>query len=251
MKLRPMFKNKVVLWLCFVLFAQLASAQTNEKYNEIAGAYLGHALSNASREITKPVGEHSRKLWRSCISRYRKEKCSTNTMNDMIRSSLAANENFRPEYSQLHADLQIIFADEYVVKFKKSELDKTYLEAFRDSADPDCAVYYRVKQSVVSDRIILISVDAPANKQRMCLAIQFFQGLGLTFERNNSSFANLWSEGANPLSKQPENQFNQLVEGLSIFTLIHMCPDIHAGMKRDQVTDVLRSPNCWQGLYLK
>jgi hypothetical protein len=73
-------------------------------------------------------------------------------------------------------------------------------------------------------------------------------GLSLEHQR---SFSKLWNEGPDALSTKTESEFEQLVSGFKLFAHIHMCDEIIAGMIKDEAAAALRTPRCWQGLYVK
>jgi hypothetical protein len=238
------------LLICFLLLSQAVSAQSLEKYNEVAGSYLGYALLNPPGEIIKPVGKNSMKFWPTCIGRNDAKECSATAIEQKLNRSLSRIPGLKMDFSFQDADLRIIFGDNSVVTSKITELDQIYSAGYRDSADSDCALYYNVKESVVSKRVILVSLDSSALKQEVCLAVQFFQSLGLSF-RNQEPFFKLWQPGPDALSTLTEEEAERLLRGLTVFALIHMCPEMRVGMKQDAVIAVLRTPRCWHGLYVK
>jgi hypothetical protein len=240
--------KRVVLGLLLSLFIGPAHAEIPQEFGKFASTYFASAFSDTRREILKPVDASSRTFSSICISRSRREKCVL--LRDRINRSFATNENLRLRPTQSLGDLQVFFADQNIVAFKKGELDKLYLGEFRDSSDKDCALYYKSKKAVVFDRVILVSLDASVAKQRMCLAVQFFQSLGLSFE-GQRQFSKLWADGPDALSIVNDSEFERLVGGLKVITYIHMCEDIIPGMTKDEAAAALRTPRCWQGLYLK
>jgi hypothetical protein len=215
---------------------------------EITNVYLNHALQNSKRQVLKP--QNKPLLFRpTCISQNRK-KCEKSQIEGKILSSIARNQNNKLELSQHGAALNVIFADQSIVQNRRKQFNARYVNGFKDSNDPDCALYYDTNGTAISNISILISLDAPDFKQRMCLANQYFQGLGLSLA-DHKSFSELWDANPDALSMMTEEKFSRLVNGFSVFTLIHMCPAITNGMTLNDVVKVLRAEACWVGLLNK
>jgi hypothetical protein len=241
-----MFLFSIFFWPSKLLLAGDIDQNFLEK---ISSTYLSYTTLDHSMHILKPSNQHALTLWPRCITADSK-KCTGLDITRKLRSSIIRNENNLLEYSKSNPDISVIFADRQIVRAKLAELDETYATGFRDSEDLECALYYQLNDSIISKIVIIISLDAREFKQRMCLANQFFRGLGLSLG-SQKTFSELWDSGAAPLSRTSEDEFSKLVDGLSIFTLIHMCRQIVPGMSRQEVLTVLEKNICLRGLTTK
>jgi hypothetical protein len=246
--------SKSILVICvFFLYMNFSSItyakSTQEPFRAIAITYVNLALANSQHRIVKPDGNRPLTFWLSCLSR-ESSKCSKSTIQKKTSSAIAQNDNVRIKFQEFDPLIFVEFADEYVVKFKRTELNKKYENMFTDSADLDCGLYYEVNNSIISRVVILISLDSSDHKQRMCLANQFYQGLGLPLPEHKP-FSELWKSNVLPFSKMTDSDFDRLVRSYSIFTYLHLCSKILNGMDKHAVNLELRNQDCWTGLFLK
>jgi hypothetical protein len=226
-------------------FAQLKSTA----FAEVIKSYLQSVVTTSERKILKPSNTEPLTFSPRCISQ-QEDKCKSSETIRKIRSAIVRNETNMLEFAPENSSLKVYLVDADEFPKRKRDYDKKYADGFKDSEDPDCALYYAKEESEISNAVILISLDAPDFKQRVCLATQYVRGQGLLIE-NNKTFSELWNHEPNPLSKISEANFEKLVNRWSIYTYIQMCPQIKSGMSLEEVSAILESGACQEGLIFK
>lgn len=120
--------------------------------------YLRISLSNSNGAVRKfsktgPFAMHS-----SCISRQR-NKCNKAVLNKRIGDSFGRNNRIKVKITSQNPDIKFIFADANGAVSKRRELSDLYTGGFIDSDDPDCQLYYSIKENVIEKVVIVVSLD--------------------------------------------------------------------------------------------
>jgi hypothetical protein len=232
------------------IFMADAFAQTKSTaFAEAIKSYLQSVVTTSERKILKPSNTKPLTFSPRCISR-KEGKCKSSETTRKIRSAIVRNDNNMLEYAPENVSLKVYLVDADEFPKRKRDYDKKYADGFKDSEDPDCALYYAIEESEISNAVILMSLDAPDFKQKACLAAQYVRGQGLLVE-NNKTFPELWNLEPNPLSKLSEQTFAKLVSHWSVYTYIQMCPLIKSGMTLEEVSAILEHGACLEGLIVK
>lgn len=177
-----------------------------------------------------------------------RKRCVKSTLNKQVNDAFLRNKRIEVVVTSQDPDIKIMYVGASDLAKRRQDLKILYFGGFDDSEDPDCQLFYSIKQNVIQNMTIVISLDSPEIKQRFCVASQIFQGLGLSLPVG-LPFSKLWKNG-----RDRKNPFNEetvlgLIDGYRILEYIHMCPDIKPGMKAPALRRLLeRSSRCLDGV---
>jgi hypothetical protein len=213
--------------------------------------YLRFSLSNSKGVVRKIVKTGSFAVQSVCEGSP-SIRCNKSMLNKRVNAAFGGNGRIKLRGTGKNPDLKFIFLDASDLSNKKRELSELYLGAFNDSDDPECQLYYSIKDSVIEKVVIVASLDSSELKQRFCLASQLFQGLGLSLQKD-LPFSKLWKQAPDGLpngqSEITSNYVFKLTKGYAILSYIHMCSDIKPGMKADELKRILSGNSvCTDGL---
>lgn len=208
--------------------------------------YLDAAFSNFRTKLIKPgtLGPFSYRIF--CLN-VTHDKCTSAVLNKLYRGLPLWHNRFRLKGKSISPDITYVYTNTNGAIAKKVELTNLYAKQFTDSADPDCQLYYMIRNDVIEKTTIVISLDSPLPKQKLCLAYQTQQSTGLSLP-GNMSFSVVWESPPAGKSYFNAADLNRIAESLRLLSYIHMCPDLKAGMSRDEAKRVLSAPNtCLDG----
>jgi hypothetical protein len=243
----------ICLWLLvgMVLVPSTATTYGFELPQEIIAFYLHNSLGYSEGVVRKFSKTGPLATQRKCISSQR-DKCSKAVLDKRMGDSLWKNNRIKVKVTSQNPDIKFIFADATVAVSERRELSYLYIGGFNDSDDADCQLYYSIKDNVIEKVVIVVSLDSPELKQKLCLTSQLMQGLGLSLP-SNMPFSRVWEhpgvvllDGQNAFT---DDNVSGVTMGESIFSYIHMCSDIKPGMKADDIRRILSGNSvCTYGL---
>jgi hypothetical protein len=215
--------------------------------------YLRISLSNSNGVVRKFSKTGPLAMQRTCTSTKR-DKCNNTVLNKRIGDSFGRNNRIKVKVTSQNPDFRFIFADANSTVSKRHELSDLYIGGFIDSEDSDCQLYYSIKENVIEKVVIVVSLESPELKQKLCLALQLTQGLGLSLPFD-MPFSKVWKQPPDELlddqSAFTDDNVFGITNGYSLYSYIHMCPDIKPGMKADDVKLILSGNSiCTDGLKL-
>jgi hypothetical protein len=236
--IRIMFLWLLVGMVCVPL---IKSSYGFELPQEEKTTYLRLALGNSNGVVRKfsktgPLG-----LISTCIS-IQRDKCNKavlGILNKRIGDSFGGNNRLEVKITSQNPDLIYFFADTNDALIKRLQLSKLYVGGFIDSDDPDCQLYYSIRENVIEKVRIIVSLDSPELKQKLCLALQLTHGLGLPLT-SGLPFSKIWKQAPDEMldgeNVFTERNVSKITEVYGVFSFIHMCPDIKPGMTADDLT---------------
>ena len=225
--LRIMSKYMVA---CVAVITSVSASQGFELPPEQVATYLQSSLSNSSALLRKPdkvgpVGFH-----RSCMD-IGPDKCNTSFLNKRFKGMLGGNSRVKLTAEKDNPDIKLIIASGFGAVVAKRDLSASYVGGFSDSDDPDCQLYYSIKDNMIKKVVIVVSLDSPELKQKFCMASQFMQGLGLALPYG-MPFSKLWRRPPDGQNAFTDKNVSDLTESYGILSYIHMCPESKARHER-------------------
>jgi hypothetical protein len=235
----------------FVMLTPIASSYGFDLPRKELAFYLQFSLSNTNRAIRKIIKTGPLAVQGVCKSSS-SGQCSKSILNKKVNAAFGGNGRIKIRGTSKNPDLKFVFLSASDLANQKLELLELYRNSFNDSDDPECQLYYSIKENVIERIVIVVSLDSPELKQRFCLASQLFQGLGLSLQ-NDLPFSKLWKEAPNGLPngqrKFTLDDVSKLTKGYAVLSYIHMCPDIKPGMTADDINRLLLGNSvCLDGL---
>ncbi|MDP1701850.1 MAG: hypothetical protein Q8L53_12940 [Aestuariivirga sp.] len=214
--------------------------------------YLRLALGNSNGVVRKFSKTGALAVIGACTS-IRGDKCRA-ILNRKLYDSLLGIIRVEVEITSQNPDIISLFTDTSGATQIRRQLSKSYAGGFIDSDDVDCQLYYSIKQNVIEKVHIVVSLDAPELKQKLCLAVQLPHGLGLALT-SDLPFSKIWKHAPVEMldgeKAFTERNVSVIKEGYGVFSYIHMCPDIKPGMKADDLVRILSGKStCADGLKL-
>jgi hypothetical protein len=174
--------------------------------------------------------------------------CNKSILNKQINGAFLRSSRIRIRLASENSDFKIIQIGASGLANKRRELSALYFGGFSDSDDPDCQLYYLIKENVIENAVIVISLDSPELKQKFCLASQVLQGLGVSLPYG-LPFSKLWKKPPDGMSAFTDEFLTGLTKGYKILAHIHMCPDIKPGMKAADIRPLLvGASSCLDGI---
>ena len=218
---------------------------------EIVATYLHLSLSNSNGVLRKIINTGHLAIQAVCDGSP-STACNKSILNKKINDAYRGNTRFKLKVTSLNPDLKFIFADAKGAASKRSELSDLYGAGFNDSDDPDCQLYYSIKENVIEKLVIVVSLNSPELKQRLCLALQLSQGLGLSLPYD-MPFSKIWKQAPDGLPDGQkaftDDDVSKLTQSYMILSYIHLCPEIRPGMKATDIRRLLvGSSSCLDGL---
>ncbi len=144
------------------------------------------------------------------------------------------NNRLEVKITSHNPDLIYFFTDTDGALIKRRQLSKLYIGGFIDADDPDCQLYYSIRENVIEKVRIVVSLDSPELKQKLCLTLQLSHGLGLALT-SDLPFSKIWKQPPDEMldgeNVFTERNVSKITEVYRVFSYIHMCPDIKPGMK--------------------
>jgi hypothetical protein len=231
----------------------IKSSYAFELPQEEKATYLRLALGNPSGVVRK-FSKTGLLAMRSACKSIQRDKCDMAVLSKRINSAFGDNNHIEVRVARQNPDFDFIFVDANDAMSIKRKISNLYIGGFIDSDDPDCQLYYSIKQNVIEKVKIVVSLDSPEFKQKLCLALQLSHGLGLALT-SGLPFEKIWKQGpAEMLDGEnvfTERNVHQIAEGYAVFSYVHMCPDIKTGMKDDELMRILSGNSiCTDGLKL-
>jgi hypothetical protein len=235
----------------FVSLTSIATSYGFEPPRKELALYLQFSLSNSNGAVRKIMKTGPLAVQGVCKSSTF-SRCNKSILNKQVNAAFGGNGRIKIRVTAENSDLKFIFLDAINLESKKRELSDSYSSGFNDSDDPECQLYYSIKDNVIKNVVVVVSLDSTELKQRFCLASQLFQGLGLSLQ-NDLPFSKLWKQAPDGLPNgQGEftiDDVSKLTKGYAILSYIHMCPDIKPGMKADDINRMLLGNSvCLDGL---
>ena len=190
--IRIMFLWLLVGMVCVPL---IKSSHGFELPQEEKTTYLRLALANSNGVVRKfsktgPLG-----LISTCIS-IQRDKCNKavlRILNKRIGDSFVGNNRLEVKITSHNPDLVYFFADTDGALIKRRQLSKLFIGGFIDADDPDCQLYYSIRENVIEKVRIVVSLDSPELKQKLCLTLQLSHGLGLALT-SDLPFSKIWKQ---------------------------------------------------------
>jgi hypothetical protein len=126
-----------------------------------------------------------------------------------------------------------------------------FVGGFSDSNDKSCQLHYIVSGNRITKAKLIVSSEQSEKRINACIAVQFFQALGLTLPAG-LTFEAFWKLEPLGLSNFDQSQFQKLLRSLSILEFIHMCEILHSGMNKTDVQKNLQfDSKCFEGMGLR
>jgi hypothetical protein len=248
--------RKVIQFLLIAATWSVSSASAdsfagNQEFATLRNVYLLASIGNKDHRLRKFSKGDPIIVERACLSLV-KSKCVTKALNSRFNSAIILHKRLNLKFSNEAAnpDIRIIAADQNSARSKKQELSIVYAKGFHDSEDLECQLYYSLKDDSIERAVIVVSLDAPDFKQRVCYMSQLQQSLGLAL-LDNLPFSELWQRQPDGYSALSEDRFARLVRTFSVLSYVHMCPDLISGMDKKTVAKVLSDQACWGKLRVK
>jgi hypothetical protein len=243
------------LWLLvgMVCVPLVKSSYGFELPQEETATYLRIALGNSNGVVRKFSKTGALAVIVACPS-IQRDKCNKEILHKRASDSLSGISRRGVEMTPQNPDIIFMFADFYGAVHMRRQLSKLYVGGFIDSDDVDCQLYYSIKQNVIEKIHIIVSLDSPELKQKLCLAVQLPHGLGLALT-SDLPFSKIWKQAPVEML-DGENVFTErnvsiVTEVYGVYSYIHMCPDIKPGMKADDLMRILSGNSiCSDGLKL-
>jgi hypothetical protein len=213
--------------------------------------YLRLALGNPSGVVRK-FSNTGPLAMRSACKSIQLDKCNMTVLSKKIRDSFGNNNRIEVKITSQNSDFDFAFVDANDAVSIRRRLSNLYRDGFIDSDDPDCQLYYSIKRNVIERVVIVVSLDSPELKQKLCLALQLSHGLGLALT-SGLPFEKIWKQGPIEMLEGEkvftERNVSMITAGYGVFSYIHMCPDIKPGMTGDDLTRILSgNSKCTEGL---
>ena len=241
------------LWLLVGLAGVPLLKPTNafELPQEEKTTYLRVALGNSNGVVRKFSKTGALAAIAACPS-IQRDKCKSAIFTRRTSDAFSGINRGGVKITSKNPDIIFLFADTSGALQLRRPLSKSYAGGFIDSDDIDCQLYYSIEQNVIKTVHIVVSLDSPELKQKLCLALQLPHGLGLALT-SDLPFSKIWKQPPVEMldgeSVFTERNVSVLTEGYRVFSYIHMCPDIKPGMKADDLMRILSGNSiCADGL---
>ncbi|MEQ1522214.1 MAG: DUF2927 domain-containing protein [Aestuariivirga sp.] len=246
--------KKISQYFLFVVFWCVSSASADsiadgKLLSNAAKIYLHQSLNNSDQRLRKisKIGPITVKS--TCLS-ISQHQCAKSVLNSRFNNAIVIHLRLKLTFLNKIAnpDIEIMYVDHSIALSKRRNLSVAYAKEFRDSDDSDCQLYYAFKKHSIERIAIVVSLDSPDFKQRVCLMSQLHQSIGLSL-LDNLPFSELWKKRQGGYSTLTGANFAQLVQTFGILSYIHMCSELTPGMNNRATVGVLsKGSKCFLGL---
>lgn len=244
----------IVLWLLIGItyMPLIRSSYGSELPQEEKTTYLRLALGNSNGVVRKFSKTGALAVTGACTS-IRSDKCGA-ILNKKLSDSFSGINRVGVKFTSKNPNIIFLFTDTSGGLQLRQQLRESYIRGFIDSEDVECQLYYSIKENVIEKIHIVVSLDSPELKQKLCLAVQLPHGLGLALT-SDLPFSKIWKQAPVEMLDGDkvftERNVSKITEGYGVFSYIHMCPDIKPGMKADDLMRILSGNSvCTDGLGL-
>lgn len=218
----------------FLVFSFHQARAEDEHYNpqllaELFGTYMAAALNNESGAVIKPDTGNQFPIKLNCVPQDLSDcsavwnfVVSNIVQNDhvlLVKSDNPIVEIYWGNSENLDAQFDLKSATMGTGKEQKK---------ITDVSDDQCRLLMVVGNSKVENAKIFISSEQSTKKQATCLAVQFFQAVGLTLPAK-TNFKSAWASPLFGFDVISEEQLSAIKTGFAITEYIHMCELIVAG----------------------
>lgn len=242
------------LWLLvgIVCVPLITSSHAFELPQAEKSTYLRLALGNPNGVVRKFSKTGALAVIGACTS-IQGDKCRA-ILNGKLYDSLLSVSRVEVEITSQNPDVIFLFTDTSGALQLRPQLSKSYVGGFIDTDDVECQLYYSTNGNVIKKIHIVVSLDSPELKQKLCLAVQLPHGLGLALT-SDLPFSKIWKQAPVEMLDGEkvftDRNVSKITEGYGVFSFIHMCPDIKPGMKAEDLMRVLSGNSiCADGLKL-
>ncbi len=232
--------------------ASADSIAESKWYANVKTIYPQQSLGNTRQRLRKIDNIGPIFFKTTCVGTV-EGKCVHSIINSRFAGAAVIHERLRFKFSNKisNPDIELMLMDQDLTLSKRQELSVTYANGFRDSDDPDCQLYYLFKDNRISKVVIVVSLDSPEFKQRVCYMSQLHQGLGLALP-DSLPFSKLWDKKPDGYAMLTEALFTRLVKTYGVFSYLHMCPELQPGMDAGAIVKFLdKGSPCFSGLKTK
>jgi hypothetical protein len=243
----------ISLWLLVVMACMplITPSYAFELPQEEKTTYLRLALGNSNGVVRKFSKTGPLAVIGACASTQR-DKCNRAIIKKKTSDSFSGINRLGITVTSQNPDIIFLFADISGALQLRRQLRRSYFEGFIDSDDVECQLFYSIKENVIEKIHIVVSLDSPELKQKLCLAVQLPHGLGLALT-SDLPFSKIWKQAPVEMLDGEkvftERNVSKITEGYGVFSFIHMCPDIKPGMEADDLIRVLSGNSiCVDGL---
>lgn len=226
------------------LFAQ-------KKYREsFSKTYVEHAFENEKSTLQRlTFTDGFLTFWPNCNSAI-SAKCEKTEIRRKVNGALPRIKDIQFRIKTFKPNLYIKFTDQSEMNLDKRQFSQLYAGQFIDTSDEECALFYKVKQSTISEAAILVSLDATDLKQRTCLVVQFNRALGMKVP-TGANFTKIWNDGTDPARSMSEQEFEKMKRFYDVLTTLHMCSELNEGMNFSEVASALADEKCWSTILIE
>lgn len=147
---------------CAAFISTVLPSLGGELPPEQAAIYLNLSLGNNG--VLRKIARSEQLAVHVVCERSTSSKCNKAIINKRINDAYRGNNRFKVKVTSRNPDIEFIFADASSASIKKQELLNLYLAGFIDYDDPDCQLYYSIKENVIEKVVIVVSMDSPELK---------------------------------------------------------------------------------------
>jgi len=224
--------------IVYLIFAKLVSpSQGGELPPAQISVYVQLSLLNPNGVLRKIFKAGPLAVQAVCVSSS-SSTCNKTILNKQLNGAFGGNTRIKKRVSRQNPDIKFLHIGAGGLAAKKRELVAAYDGGFSDSDDLECQLYYSIKNNIINNVVIVVSLDSPVLKQNFCLASQVLQGLGLSLP-NGMSFSQLWKNPTGGLYEFNDEYVARMVKSYGILGYIHMCPELKPGMKAPDIRRLL------------
>ena len=236
---------KMIVPVLIALLLGITEVHADRKIDDpqtgkLINVYLNESLGNPDQRLRKFDVSRPLILQLKCALAAQRQ-CENLAIGTKFQESVqtGARLKFVVNEDVPNPDFMLIYVDKTTTQATKRQLISMYLNEIVDADDEECQLYLKLRDNKIESVKIVVSADSSDFKQKACLAIQTFRGLGLALY-DGLPFSKLWIMGPpNGYADLNETEFSKLIKTMGVFTYIHMCPDLKPGMNAQDVLNLM------------
>ena len=232
--------KSLLLPIAILLSTNFAFAESpSEKWQNYIKTYANIAFASGTRESLRRI-EVSEAIPME-INCSIPSEISCKKIREIISHNVQIDVNFRFRFD-VNPIIRIEFFDKTNADAIRKVAEEEFAGGISDVSDIDCEMFIRLEGSNIIHSKVLISSEQAELKLRACLIVQVGQAVGLG-PVDGGGFATIWSHKPYGLSDLDDHGIRLLRDTYGFDEYLHMCPELHAGMKLEEVKAKLELPD--------
>ena len=236
-------KRPLYLWSYFVIAMAFAlslgvSAEaengkpfTKADYDQFETDYIAAAFGGDYVQLTKFNSVTPLNLSIDCDASVR-ERCLATL--SLFKYSVSQSELLRVIVTKTQGEIHLVMADKDRLPALRAEFEKLFHKGTFDSSSADCQLYVSMAGAVITNAVIVISVDTEPLRAQTCFVVNFARSLGLALN-DGKSFADAWGSESDPKTGFTSDDYEELKYRINVLLLVHACKRLRPGMTKREV----------------